>query len=87
MLDSGLTNNASQGWEVVGDQVRTTNVDSGEAYLVLILSITSGFMEPDDFEVYGTITFVFELECEDDCQLYFMKVSGVGGFDEHLRKL
>ncbi|CAK8671048.1 unnamed protein product [Clavelina lepadiformis] len=61
------------GWEVVGDQVRTTNVDSGEAYLVLILSIASGFMEPDDFEVYGTITFVFELECEDDCQLYFMK--------------
>uniref|UniRef100_H2ZGD3 MRH domain-containing protein n=1 Tax=Ciona savignyi TaxID=51511 RepID=H2ZGD3_CIOSA len=63
-----------KGWEAVGDQVRTMSYESGEAYLILVMSL-QGFMGKLNEKEVGRITFAFQLDCEGECQLYFMKAS------------
>ncbi|XP_042191241.1 UPF0577 protein KIAA1324-like homolog [Callorhinchus milii] len=64
------------GWEVARDHIHSGVGGSDNDYLILNLHIP-GFSPPiTTAEVtgqeMGRITFVFELQCESDCQLYFM---------------
>ncbi|XP_078275547.1 endosome/lysosome-associated apoptosis and autophagy regulator family member 2-like [Rhinoraja longicauda] len=64
------------GWELAGDHIHSGIGGSDNDYLILSLHVPS-FSPPTSTSQstgaeVGRITFVFETQCDDDCELYFM---------------
>ncbi|XP_071993394.1 endosome/lysosome-associated apoptosis and autophagy regulator 1 isoform X2 [Engystomops pustulosus] len=66
------------GWEVAGDYIYTSAGSSDNDYMILTMNIpaySSPQKLPEDEEnnEVSCITFVFDMKCSENCQLFFMK--------------
>ncbi|XP_067090426.1 endosome/lysosome-associated apoptosis and autophagy regulator family member 2 [Osmerus mordax] len=64
------------GWEVAGDHIHNGAGGSDNDYLILNIHVP-GFKLPTSMaegsgSEFGRITFVFDMVCQADCELYFM---------------
>uniref|UniRef100_A0A8C4QAW0 Si:ch211-233h19.2 n=1 Tax=Eptatretus burgeri TaxID=7764 RepID=A0A8C4QAW0_EPTBU len=69
---------AENGWEVAGDHIHSGSGSSDTDYLILFLR-TSGFRpqvtggnQAGEGADAGSISFVFDIQCHNDCELHFM---------------
>jgi len=74
---------SKDGWIPAGDHINSGQGHSDDVYLMLNLKI-GGFRGKEEVLrgrpiTVGKISFVFELECEGDCRLTFMKRSSKDG--------
>ncbi|KAM4045903.1 endosome/lysosome-associated apoptosis and autophagy regulator 1 isoform 2-T2 [Anomaloglossus baeobatrachus] len=68
------------GWEVAGDYVYTSGGSSDNDYMILTLNVPA-FSSQQQLTEFGEsnevsrITFVFDMKCSVNCQLFFMKAT------------
>jgi len=65
-----------QSWLPTADHIHTIFSGTANDLLILTLQLKEGFYGlEEDQDIFGTISFQFETECKEDCQLFITQVS------------